>query len=96
MTRKHKSKLSSSCAPDPLFREVKATAAARGLKLKDFVSAALRAALRSQEAGGAGDMNLLEQHRRRMREHFRRMDKGRGPHASVGKLDRDSLHERHG
>jgi hypothetical protein len=81
--------------PDPLFREVKATAAARGLKLKDFVSAALRAALRAQEPGGAEDMNLLERHRRLMRKHFRRMDEGRAPHEPLERIDRDALHDRH-
>ncbi len=31
--------------PDPLFRNVKATAASRGLKLKEFIADALRSAL---------------------------------------------------
>lgn len=81
--------------PDALFREVKATAANRGLKLKDFVTAALRAALVSADSAADDDLSLLELHRRKMRSHFRRMDKGRSAHAPVERLDRDSLHERH-
>ncbi|MGA1236105.1 MAG: hypothetical protein ACO34E_04500 [Limisphaerales bacterium] len=81
--------------PDALFRQVKATAANRGLKLKDFVSAALRAALGSADSAVDDELSLLELHRRKMRSHFRRMDKGRNTHAPLEQLDRDSLHERH-
>jgi len=40
--------------PDPLFRKAKATAAARGQSLKDFVTEALRDKLTSPRSGGAG------------------------------------------
>lgn len=37
--------------PDPLFRQTKAAAALRGESIKDFVTAALRAHLESQDTG---------------------------------------------
>jgi hypothetical protein len=76
--------------PDSLYREAKATAASRGIKLKEFVTNALRAALRSQQEGMAPD----DLHRQRMSEHFRRMDEGKVQQEPVGKFDRESLHDR--
>ena len=40
--------------PDPLFRKAKATAAARGQSLKDFVTEALRDKLTPPPGGSAG------------------------------------------
>lgn len=81
--------------PDVLFREVKATAAARGLKLKELVISALQAAIRNSEAPPTDTLEARKKHLRLMREHFQRMDEGRSPHEPVGGMPRDSLHDRH-
>ncbi|MDA0767375.1 MAG: hypothetical protein O3A87_09255 [Verrucomicrobia bacterium] len=81
--------------PDALYREAKATAASRGLKLKDFFTAALRAALHPTSTPTQAGMSPEEIHRQRMAEHFLRMDEARTQQEPVGPLDRDSLHERH-
>ena len=81
--------------PDPLFREVKATAASRGLKLKDFIAAALRGALHRDHEPQASGTSLEQIHRERMLGHFNRMTEGRIQTAPLGKLDRDALHNRH-
>jgi hypothetical protein len=81
--------------PDPLFRQVKATAAARGLKLKDLVISALQAAIRNPETETSDTLDVREKHRRLMRDHFQRMDEGRSAHEPVGRLQRDALHDRH-
>jgi hypothetical protein len=81
--------------PDALFRAVKASAANRGLKLKDFIAEALRSTLGHSAEEAANVNSLLEQHRRRMAEHFQRMDEGRAPHDSVKNIRRDALHDRH-
>jgi hypothetical protein len=74
--------------PDALFREVKSTAAARGIKLKDLVISALQSAIH-QPATDALDPR--ERHRRLMRDHFQRMDEGRAAHEPLGRFQRDSL-----
>jgi hypothetical protein len=81
--------------PDPLFREVKATAASRGLKLKDFIAAALRGALHGERAPQTAGSSPDQIHRESMLGHFSRMTEGRTQTGPVGKLDRDSLHDRH-
>jgi hypothetical protein len=81
--------------PDPLFRRVKATAAARGLKLKDLVITALEAAIRNPEPEKTEILDVREKHRRLMRDHFQRMDEGRSVHEPVGRIQRDALHDRH-
>lgn len=81
--------------PDPLYRELKSTAARQGVKLKDFISAALRASIAASAADQTGTDSLLMQHRARMNEHFSRMDAGRSSHTSVSEINRESLHDRH-
>ena len=81
--------------PDPLFREVKATAASRGLKLKDFIAAALRGALHGDRAPQDPDSSPEQIHRERMLGHFNRMAEDRHQTGPVGKLDRDALHDRY-
>ena len=81
--------------PDNLFREVKATAASRGLKLKDFITAALRGALHPSPDTGPLELSPEEIHRERMLRHFQRMAEDRKQTEPVGKLERVSLHERH-
>ncbi len=81
--------------PDPLFREVKSTAAARGLKLKEFIAEALRAALSQSETTSEGALTPTETHRRRMAQHFEAMNTDRVQTGSVGPFDREELHDRH-
>jgi len=80
--------------PDPLFREVKATAAVQGLKLKDFVANSLRSALlqRSQEAEESFTPQAA--HRRLMEAHFQAMTRNRQQTGPVGTFDREELHDR--
>ncbi len=78
--------------PDALFREVKSTAAARGIKLKDLVISALQSAIQNPETE---PLDVREKHRRLMRDHFQRMDEGRPMHEPIGRLERESLHNRH-
>lgn len=80
--------------PDKLFREVKATAAARGLKLKELVISALQTAICTPEMEKSQAQDVREKHRRMMREHFARMDEGRTQHESVGHFKRDELYDR--
>jgi len=80
--------------PDPLFREVKATAASRGLKLKEFIASALRGALQASGGFTSEESELQEAHRQRMLSHFQRMAEGRKQTGPVGNLDRESLHDR--
>jgi len=80
--------------PDFLFREVKATAAARGLKLKDLVISALQAAIRNTKEEKTDTLDVREKHRRLMCDHFQRMDEGRSVHEPIGRISRDSLHDR--
>jgi len=81
--------------PDSLFREAKATAASRGLKLKDLVISALQVAIQNPEPEKNGMMDVRDQHRRLMRDHFQRMDEGRQVHESIGRIQREALHDRH-
>lgn len=81
--------------PDKLFREVKSAAASKGLKLKELVVSALQEAVQKSTAPKVNGLDLRTKHRRLMREHFRRMDEGRTAHEPIGRLDRDSLHDRH-
>lgn len=81
--------------PDSLFREVKATAAARGMKLKDFIAAAVRAALYPGEDDDSSDPAAARLHRERMAAWFADMSRDRKQTAPVAPLDRDSLHDRH-
>ncbi len=81
--------------PDPLFREVKATAASRGLKLKDFIAAALRGALHGDRDTPSPGSSPGQIHRERMLGHFNRMAEGRTQTGAVGKLEREALHDRH-
>jgi len=81
--------------PDPLFRNVKANAAARGLKLKDFIADALRSAL---EQGGLAHEDAItpeKAHQLRMENHFEAMNSDRRQTGPVGGFDREELHDRH-
>ena len=81
--------------PDPLFRNVKATAAARGLKLKEFIADSLRVALAPRGLAPEDMPTAEEVHRRRMEKHFEAMSKDRRQTGPVGAFDREKLHDRH-
>jgi metal-responsive CopG/Arc/MetJ family transcriptional regulator len=78
--------------PDELFREVKATAASRGLKLKEFIAAALEENLRQEDESKA-----IKEQQKAMRKFLRAMDKdsGRVQTGPVGPLNREELYDRH-
>jgi hypothetical protein len=81
--------------PDALYREVKATAAARGMKMKDFVSSSLAIVLKNREELFPDDSEVSFAHQQKMSQHFQEMAKGRTQTAPVGKLNRDKLYDRH-
>jgi len=81
--------------PDPLFRNVKATAASRGLKLKEFIADSLRSAL---DQGGLAREDAIppeKAHRLRMEKHFAAMNSDRRQTGPVGPLNREELYDRH-
>jgi hypothetical protein len=81
--------------PTPLYLKVKSTATARGLKMKEFIQAALTSALKDQQTLLPDLEDPQLRHQRLMREHFQRMDAARPIHDSVSTISRDSLHDRH-
>jgi len=81
--------------PDALLREVKATAALRGQKLKDFAAEAFRSALGEKETEASRHKREARQHQKKTMEFFRELDAGREQTGPLGSLDRDSLYDRH-
>jgi hypothetical protein len=81
--------------PDPLFRAVKSTAAARGLKLKEFIAESLRDTLKQGEEESQASLTPAEAHRRRMEKHFAAMNKERLQTGPLGPFNREELHDRH-
>lgn len=81
--------------PDPLFRKVKATAASRGLKLKEFIADSLRAALKQEGESAAATPSEEESHRRRVEDHIAVMKKDRVQAGPVGSFNREELYDRH-
>jgi hypothetical protein len=81
--------------PDPLFREVKSTAASRGLKLKEFIAESLRAALKQEGKSAAATLTEEELHRRRVEDHIAAMKKDRVQTGPVGLFNREELYNRH-
>ena len=76
--------------PDSLFRQVKSTAAGRGLKLKEFVAEALVEALKPSGAG----QNPEQAHREKMKAHLEAMRKDRIQTGPVGSFNREELYDR--
>ncbi len=81
--------------PDPLFREVKSTAAARGLKLKEFIAESLRIALKHERSLSSAGLTEAEHHRLKVDQHIAAMKQGRVQTGPVGPLSREELHDRH-
>lgn len=81
--------------PDPLFREVKSTAAQRGLKLKDFIAESLRAALRQDDKCTAAPLSEAEQHRLRVVKFIEAIQKDSTQTGPVGDFNREELYDRH-
>ncbi|NQX00328.1 hypothetical protein HQ447_06680 [bacterium] len=73
--------------PDPLFREVKATAARKGLLLKEFITAAL-----IREVAGEAHGPTAAEHQQKIND-FLRGIQAANP-APIPALNRDELHER--
>jgi len=73
--------------PDPLFREVKATAARKGLLLKEFIAAAL-----IREVGSESGESKGLTHRQRVADFLAGIQASNT--VPVPKLDRDELHDR--
>lgn len=73
--------------PDPLFREVKATAARKGVLLKEFITTAL-----IREVAGEAQGPTVAEHQQRVSEFLRGIQAANT--APVPALDRDELHER--
>ncbi len=73
--------------PDPLFREVKATAARKGVLLKQFITAALIREV-AEEAHGTS----AAEHQQKVSEFLRGIQAHNT--APVPALNRDELHER--
>lgn len=74
--------------PDSLFREVKATAARKGMLLKQFITAAL-----IREVAGEAHGASAAEHQQKVSEFLRGIQAENT--APVTALDRDELHERH-
>ncbi len=81
--------------PDPLFREVKSTAASHGLKLKEFIAESLRTALKQEGNSAAATLTEEELHRRRVEAHIVAMKKDRVQTGPVGPFNREELYDRH-
>ena len=79
--------------PDPLFREVKSTAASRGLKLKEFIAESLRAALKQE--GSTETLTEEELHRRRVAQFLEAIKKDHVQTGPVGPFNREELYDRH-
>lgn len=73
--------------PDPLFREVKATAARKGMMLKQFITAAL-----VREVAEAAGSSSVQEHQQRVSEFLRGIQAGNIE--PIPALNRDELHER--
>lgn len=73
--------------PDPLFREVKATAAKKGLLLKEFITAALIRELENEASGPS-----LAEHHQKVNEFLRAIQASNT--TPVPALNRDELHAR--
>ena len=73
--------------PDPLFREVKATAARKGVLLKEFITAAL---VREVSAEVNSPSSL--EHQQRVSEFLRGIEAGNA--LPVPALNRDELNQR--
>ncbi len=80
--------------PDSLFCEVKSTAAARGLKLKEFIAESLRAALKQSANASEATLTAAETHSRRMAQHFEAMNIDRVQTGPIGRFNREELHDR--
>ena len=72
--------------PDPLFRKVKATAAHKGLLLKEFIAAALL-----REVSESGE-EVSADHKRRVKEFLRGIQAANTK--PIPKINRDELHQR--
>jgi metal-responsive CopG/Arc/MetJ family transcriptional regulator len=81
--------------PDPLFREVKSTAASRGLKLKEFIAESLRAALKQEENSSTATLTEEELHRRRVAQFLEAIKKDHVQTGPVGSFNREELYDRH-
>jgi len=81
--------------PDPLFREVKSTAASRGLKLKEFIADSLRAALKQQGESASATLTEEELHRRRVTKFLEAIKKDSTQTGPVGPFNREELYDRH-
>lgn len=73
--------------PDPLFREVKATAARKGVRLKEFITAAL-----IREVAGGDYGTTAAGHQQRIHDFLRGIQATNA--APIPALNRDELHER--
>lgn len=73
--------------PDPLFREVKATAARKGVLLKEFITAALVRVVADEAQGPTA-----AEHEQRVASFLRGIQAANT--VPVPALDRDKLHER--
>ena len=73
--------------PDPLFREVKATAARKGLLLKEFITAAL-----VREVAGEAHGPALAEHEQRVSAFLRGIQAANTQ--PLPALEREDLHER--
>ncbi|MEX1115466.1 MAG: hypothetical protein WEB53_09460 [Akkermansiaceae bacterium] len=73
--------------PDPLFREVKATAARKGVLLKEFITAAL-----IREVAGESQGPTAAEHEKRIAGFLRGIQAANT--VPVPALDRDELHQR--
>ena len=73
--------------PDPLFREVKATAARKGVLLKEFITAAL-----IREVAGEAQGTSAAEHQQKVNEFLHGIQAANTAPAPA--LNRDDLHER--
>jgi len=81
--------------PDPLFREVKSTAASRGLKLKEFIAESLVAALRQEGKSTTATLTEEELHRLRVEQFLEAIKKDHVQTGPVGSFNREELYDRH-
>lgn len=76
--------------PDPLFREVKATAAVRGLKLKDFITESLRTTLKSTRE----DFPEIDTQQAAIQRWIASASANRNQTGPVGPFNREELYDR--
>lgn len=81
--------------PDPLFREVKSTAAARGQKLKDFIAESLRETLEASGGKTEEPDEILDQQKAVRSWLASAAASERNQTGPVGPLNREQLYGRH-